>query len=115
MDAVNRGDARRLPAWALRILRWLPPDAADNSQSGQCIYAQIVLHTVGCSPPDSAAVYALFTHSGYYVGKAVALRSGARLGISGRFIEHPHAVFRPGSREGSLPRYKHLRRSVGSS
>ena len=59
----------------------------------------------------------LFSHSGWYIGKANLSRSlggASMLGLQMRCVEHLRGLLVPAYRDASLPRYGILRRSVGS-
>ena len=68
--------------------------------------------------PHKACVYVLFNHAGAYVGKADLMRQNsltfATQGVASRLSEHLRSVLRPFSAQGQKPRYKLLRRSIGS-
>ena len=109
--------ARRLkkwPAWFKVVWRALPPSHIQGittlSFSGFLSAASWLKGNGGVS-----SVYVVFSHSGLYVGKANVLRAaGQRPGIPERFIEHMVGLLFPRSRDGSLPRYKVLRQTLGS-
>ena len=62
------------------------------------------------------SVHCMFGHSGLYVGKAKRCRSGkAPFGLTMRCVEHLVGLFFAKSKDGGLPRYKVLRRSVVSA
>ena len=57
----------------------------------------------------------MFSHSGLYIGKANALRAqGSKPGIPERFVEHVVGLCFVNSRDGSLPRYRILRQTMGA-
>ena len=66
--------------------------------------------TDGCG---ASIVYLLAEHSGVYVGKA---RLGRRkmCGMGPRALEHVRALLYTNVRDGMKPRYRILRRSLGS-
>ena len=109
----------RWQKWFVRAWRAIPPllrlvvchDNVDGFNS--------VLQWIQ-EPSATSGIYLLASHSGLYIGKANVRRahlSGGdtwRRGLSMMFTEHLAGLLFPSSRHGVLPRYKLLRKSIGS-
>ena len=106
----------KVPRWAARVLRACPNHVRIGiSQPGSDWEKQT--RALLCEASSGAAVYCLFSHSGWYIGKANLSRSvgGALMpGLQMRCVEHLRGLLVPAYRDASLPRYGILRRSVGS-
>ena len=105
------------PRWACRVLRMLPPrwlHEVSNSSS-----ALVSRMRDACStrfPTDglgTSIVYVLAGHAGVYVGKA-RLDRKRMCGMGPRALEHLRALLCTNVRDGMKPRYRILRRSLGS-
>ena len=64
-------------------------------------------------PRDGCAIYTLFGHAGYYIGKARLLRQNGG-GLALRAVEHIAGLVLPHSQDGGLSKYNILRQSLGS-
>ena len=112
-------EQRFRPRWVCRVLRLLPPGALHlgdrDSEYGAWLKSLLLQEEIG---PHKACVYVLFNHAGAYVGKADLMRQNsltfATQGVASRLSEHLRSVLRPFSAQGQKPRYKLLRRSIGS-
>ena len=105
---------RRLPRWSGRIFRSLPAAAHRGilDFDKQWIQDMLVLGTR--EHVDESTVYVLWSTSSSYIGKANITRRCVTPGLPARLREHLRALIRPVSREGRLPRYSGLRKTLGS-
>ena len=106
----------RVPRWAASVLRACPEHVRMGiSQPGSDWEKET--RALLCEPSSGAAVYCLFSHAGWYIGKANLSRSvgGALMpGLQMPCVEHLRGLLVPAYRDASLPWYGILRRSVGS-
>ena len=85
------------------------------SQACQMWFSSVVSWIAGLE--EGSLVYAAFSHAGLYIGKANVWRRdgmGSKLGYVERVVEHTIGMVLPYSRDGSFPRYRVLRSSLGS-
>ena len=95
------GFSRMLPP------RWLQKVPAPSRIREAC---SVKFPTDGCG---ATIVYLLTGHSGVYVGKA-RLERKKMCGMGPRALEHLRALLYTNVRDGTKPRYRILRRSLGS-
>ena len=106
---------RRVPKWARQLEMLMAPDlrCAIQDWNDPLLFSLMECFLGPPAGSHCAVVYAMGSHGGLYVGKA-ALRQGALPGLLGRVAEHLRAVLHPRHGPGRRPRYRLLRRSVGS-
>ena len=106
----------KTPRWVARALRACPHDVLQGLTHPGSDWAQMVrerLHTAA----SCSAVYILFSHSGWYVGKANLSRQacvGPQPGMLARCMAHLRAALACQMRDGALPRYALLKKSLWS-
>ena len=107
-------DGGRKPTWLRCDWRALPPECKAGLHTRSFRWFASILPWLKGSD-DSSAVYLTFSNSGLYIGKANALRAqGSKPGIPERFVEHVVGLCFVNSRDGSLPRYRILRQTMGA-
>ena len=113
---VLRWKPSKLPRWAARVFRCLPSFAVKELVRPGSDWEAWARRSIEAPTSGHAMVYALFSHSSLYIGKTDSVRQGRMIGpgMAMRLTEHLRALCRPTTREGRLPRYVSLRRSLGS-
>ena len=104
------------PRWAVRVLQAAPPAVQRGISDPGGEWQTQMVRLLGTAGPGSS-VYVLFSHSGWYVGKANLARQWAGIpspGLQARCIEHARAVMTTKTRDSALARYAELRKSLGS-
>ena len=105
------------PRWACRVLRMLPPRWLQGTSDPSGPLVSRIRDACSVRFPASgigaSIVYVLAGHSGVYVGKA-RLDRKKMCGMGPRALEHLRALLYTNVRDGMKPRYRILRRSLGS-
>ena len=105
------------PRWACRVLRMLPPrwlhEVSDSSSGLVSRMKEACSARFPANGFGTSIVYVLAGHSGVYVGKA-RLDRKKMCGMGPRALEHVRALLYTNVRDGMKPRYRILRRSLGS-
>ena len=105
------------PGWACRVLRMLPPKWLEKVSDPSCPLVLRIREVCSVKFPangfGASIVYVLAGHSGVYVGKA-RLDRKRMCGMGPRALEHLRALLYTNVRDGMKPRYRILRRSLGS-
>ena len=105
------------PRWTCRVLRMLPPKwlqgISDPSGPLLARFREACSVTFPASGFGASVVYVLAGHSGVYVGQA-RLDRKKMCGMGPRALEHLRALLYTNVRDGMKPRYRILRRSLGS-
>ena len=104
------------PRWAVRVLRAAPPKVQCGIMEPGGEWQSLIVRLL-CTAGPGSSVYVLFTHSGWYIGKANLARQWAGVpspGLQARCIEHARAIMTTQTRDSALARYAELRKSVGS-
>ena len=105
------------PRWACRVLRMLPPrwlhEVSDPSSGLVSRMKDACSVKFPANGFGASVVYVLAGHSGVYVGKA-RLDRKKMCGMGPRALEHVRALLYTNVRDGMKPRYRILRRSLGS-
>ena len=105
------------PRWACRVLRMLPPRWLQEVSDPSSVLVSRIREACSARFPvngfGTSIVYVLAGHSGVYVGKA-RLDRKRMCGMGPRALEHLRALLYTNVRDGMKPRYRILRRSLGS-
>ena len=105
---------RRPPRWICRVVRLLPPGVFPRVLAADPEAITYLRRILDGNVAEVGVVYSLFGQAGYYVGKTLVRRASGALGCVARLLEHLRALFRPATRDGQKPRYRILRKSLGT-